>query len=368
MAAAEPAERSCNDRWHADSCSGLHALHSFGQGHQSRLTQDERVPPGCDPESVVLAFRVPNELDGQRLDRFVQWRIPRLTRSRAGEIVQACAYLATGQRRLPSDRVHVGETVLLVRERFVEPSTPREFGIVHRDDALTVVDKPAGLPVHPSATYHRNTLTNLLRERFGEPTPQLCHRLDRETSGLVVCALPGPDEVAVKQQFAERLVEKEYLAIVRGRVTSGEGRIELPLRRAREGLHLLMEAHSDGAPSTTEYRVLDRRGDRTLVHLRPQTGRQHQLRVHLSEIGHPIVGDKLYGPERESAFLERIEKGMTDDLRARLGHERHALHAYRCTIEHPRTRERVTFTAPLSPDLVRLWEQTEAEIETAGEA
>lgn len=314
------------------------------------------VPPGCDPASVVLTFRVPNELDGQRLDRFVQWRIPRLSRSRASEIVQACAYLATGERRLPSDRVYAGETVLLVRERFVEPSTPREFGIVYRDSALTVVDKPAGLPVHPSATYHRNTLTNLLRERFGEPTPQICHRLDRETSGVVVCAMSGPDEVAVKHQFANRLVGKEYLAVVRGRMAQDQGRIDVPLRRAREGLHLLMEAHPEGAPSSTEYRVMARRGERSLVHLRPHTGRQHQLRVHLAEIGHPIIGDKLYGPDGASAFLERIEKGMTHELRARLGHDRHALHAYRCTIEHPRTQERMTFTAPLAPDLAALWD------------
>src|SRR5690606_16529614 len=108
-------------------------------------------------------------------------------------------------------------------------------------------------------------------------------------------------------------------------------------------------------PALTEYRVIARRGDRTLVHLHPQTGRQHQLRVHLAALGHPIVGDKLYGPEGQGAFLERIETGMTADLQARLGHDRQALHAYRCTIEHPRSGERVTFTAPLAADLVALW-------------
>jgi 23S rRNA pseudouridine1911/1915/1917 synthase len=321
---------------------------------------DTPVPPGCDPTSVVLTFPVPNELDGQRLDRFVQWRIPRVSRSRAGEIIRACAFLPDGARRAPSDRVRAGEVVLLVRERFVEPETPREFGVLHRDESLTVVDKPAGLPVHPSATYHRNTLTNLLRERFGAPSPQICHRLDRETSGVVVCALPGPDEVSVKEQFAARTVGKEYLAIVRGRIAAREGVIELPLRRATGGLHLTMEAHEDGLPARTAYRVVGRRGDRTLVHLRPQTGRQHQLRVHLAAIGHPIVGDKLYGPEGEAAFVERIETGMTDDLRARLGHERHALHAYRCIVDHPRTGQRETFTAPLAVDLRALWASTPA--------
>ncbi|UJR80375.1 RluA family pseudouridine synthase [Sandaracinus amylolyticus] len=317
------------------------------------------VPPGCDPDSVVLAFRVPNELDGQRLDRFVHWRIPRLTRERANEIVVHCAYRDDGSRRVPSERVRAGEIVLLVRERFVEPETPQSFGVLYQDEAITVVDKPAGLPVHPSATYHKNTLTSMLRARWGANGPHICHRLDRETSGVVVCAIPGPDEVAVKRQFETRIVAKEYLAIVRGRVEADEMRIDRPLRRASEGLHLRMEPHDDGLPALTGLRVVERRGDRTLVHLEPHTGRQHQLRVHLAAIGHPIVGDKLYGPGTSSEFVEWVETGMTDALRGRLGHERHALHAYRCTIEHPRTGARMTFTAPLASDLEALWASVE---------
>jgi 23S rRNA pseudouridine1911/1915/1917 synthase len=335
----------------------VHALHPLGPRHQGRLTGRAPVvpvPPGCDPGSVVLTFRVPNELDGQRLDRFVEWRIPRLGRARAADVVRACAYLPDGTRRLPSDRVRAGETVLLVRERFAEPATPREFGLLHRDDAITAVDKPPGLPVHPSATYHRNTLTHLLAERFGADAPQICHRLDRETSGVVVCATRGPDEVAVKRLFEQRLVEKEYLAIVRGRVAA-DREIDLPLRRASSGLHVKMEADPAGAPARTELRVLEHRGDRSLVSLRPLTGRQHQLRVHLSSIGHSIVGDKIYGPESEAAFLEHVETGMTDDLRRRLGHERQALHAHRVALAHPRTGARTLFEAPLAPDLASLW-------------
>jgi 23S rRNA pseudouridine1911/1915/1917 synthase len=311
--------------------------------------------PGVGPEAVVLSFRVPNELDGQRLDRFVQWRIPRLTRDRAREIVRACAIRQDGTRRAPSDRVRAGEFVLLVRERFVEPATPRTFGVLYRDEALTIVDKPPGLPVHPSATYHRNTLTALLREAYGEAAPQICHRLDRETSGIVVCARPGPDEVAVKRQFGERQVDKEYVAIVRGRLARDEGRIDLPLRRAREGLHLRMEVDADGLPAVTTYRVVERQENRTLVRLIPHTGRQHQLRVHLSAIGHPIVGDKLYGPDAENAFLEFVETGMTESLRLRLGHERQALHALRIALAHPRSGERIEVWAPLAADLVALW-------------
>lgn len=316
-------------------------------------------PPGCDPDSIVLAFGVPNELDGQRLDRFVHWRIPRLTRARAGEIVRACAFHADGGRRAPEERVRAGETVLLVRERFVEPAVEADFVVLYRDDALTVVDKPPGLPVHPSASYHRNTLTHRLWARFGHDGPHICHRLDRETSGVVVCAIPGPDEVLVKRQFELRQVEKEYLAIVRGRIADDRGTIDRPLRHAKSGLHTRMELArqaEDGAlEAITDYEVIERRGDRTLVHLRPRTGRQHQLRVHLAGIGHPIVGDKLYGEGSEGLYMRIVEHGIDDAIRAQLGHDRHALHAFRCTLTHPRSGDRVRFEAPLAVDLAELW-------------
>jgi 23S rRNA pseudouridine1911/1915/1917 synthase len=307
---------------------------------------------------VVLTFDVPNELDGQRLDRFLVWRIPRLTRSRAGEITRACAVLADGTRRSPSDRVRAGETVLLVRERFVEPDAPREFAVIHQDAQVVVVDKPAGLPIHPSATYHRNTLTNLLLERFGEGGPRIVHRLDKETSGIVVCGMPGPPMVLLNRQFESREVEKGYLAIVRGRIEADEGVIDSAMRPVTSGLHLLMEVHPEGLSARTAYRVVERRASATLVHLFPETGRQHQLRVHLASIGHPIVGDKLYGPEREAAFLEHIETGMTPELLARLGHARHALHAHRVVFLHPGTNERTAFTSPLPRDLEELWQRS----------
>jgi 23S rRNA pseudouridine1911/1915/1917 synthase len=306
---------------------------------------------------VVLVFRVPNELDGQRLDRFLEWRIPRLTRERAAEIVEACARDADDGPRKPWERVHAGETVRLVRERFREPEAPRVFGVLYADPELVVVDKPPGLPVHPSATYHRNTLTNLLRERFGEGGPHIAHRLDKETSGIVVCAPPGPFEVRLKKQFEARTVVKTYLAVVRGVVGPDVLVIDRPMRRATSGLHMCMEVHPEGADALTELEVVSRRADRTLVLLRPRTGRQHQLRVHLAAIGHPILGDKLYGPGAQDIFFEVIEQGMTTSARARLGHVRHALHAHRIELDHPRTGKRCVFESPLPEDLVALLDE-----------
>jgi 23S rRNA pseudouridine1911/1915/1917 synthase len=332
---------------------------SSGAGEPSGGAADVGHEPSED-DTVVLTFRVPGELEGQRLDRFLEWRIPRLSRERAREIIEACARREDGSPRASWERVHAGEIVRLVRERFREPDAPREFGVIHEDPVLTIVDKPAGLPVHPSATYHRNTLTNLLRERYGEGAPHIAHRLDKETSGIVACAPPGPHEVRLKKQFEARTVGKIYLAIVRGVVAEYTRRIELPMRRATSGLHMCMETHPSGAEAITELEVLERRADRTLVRLTPRTGRQHQLRVHMAAIGHPILGDKLYGPGAQELFFTVIEQGMTPTLRAALGHERHALHAHALTIEHPLSGERVTFVSPLPADLVGLLEERAA--------
>ncbi|MCZ7678436.1 MAG: RluA family pseudouridine synthase [Sandaracinaceae bacterium] len=271
--------------------------------------------------------------------------------------MRACAYHEDGRRRQPSERVREGEVVLLVRPRFEARRRPPPSRVLYEDEAMVVVDKPAGLPVHPSASYHRNTLTFLLRQRYPDRTPHLAHRLDRETSGVLVCARTLEDERHLKKAFERREVQKTYLAIARGRVEADEGRIDLPLGRPDEGLHLLMEVREDGAPSRTRYRVAARAPEHTLVALAPETGRQHQLRVHLAAIGHPIVGDKLYGPEGAQPFLDYIEEGMTPALAARLGHDRRALHAHALTVEHPRTGRPFEMVAPLALDLVALWER-----------
>jgi len=315
------------------------------------------LPPGCDPASILLTFPVAPEHAGQRLDRFVQSRIPRLSRTRAQEIVRNCAYRADGTRRRPSERVRAGETVILVRPQFEEPHVPLFFDVLYEDEAILAIDKPSGLPVHPSATYHKNTLTFLLRERFGDDSPQIAHRLDRETSGLLLCGRTLDAERELKDAFENRRVSKRYLAIVQGVIPQDEGRIELPINQAKEGLHILMEVTrpDEGYPSVTRFRVLARSERATLVALAPESGRQHQLRVHLSALGFPIVGDKLYGPEGVQPFLDYLDTGMTGPLRRRLGHDRQALHAYELTFQHPSTGDNMTLHAPLPDDLIALW-------------
>jgi 23S rRNA pseudouridine1911/1915/1917 synthase len=322
------------------------------------LAPDVPRPPGSPPDAVVLQFVVPAELAGLRLDRFVQDRMPRLSRTRAQAIVRSSAYRADGERRRPADIVRSGEIVILVRDRFVEPVTPLHFGVLHEDDALLIVDKPSGLPMHPTATYHKHTLSYLLRERYAAEygfAPRIAHRLDRETSGAVVCGKTLDAERILKRGFEKHSVEKSYLAIVRGELAHNSGEIDLPLAPVREGLHVLMEIRDDGLTAHTHYEIRDRIAGYTLLALRPRSGRQHQLRVHLAAIGHPIVGDKLYGPEREAPFLEYIETGMTPTLEARLGHDRQALHAHTLAFAHPSTGEPFEIAAPFPEDLSALW-------------
>ena len=345
----------------------MHPLHSFGQGPEGGLRRrklsqreasDENIapPPGKDPDSIVLTFVVPPDCGGMRLDRFLQRRIPRLSRTRAQQVIRSCAVHADGRARRPSDIVRDGEVVLVVRERFVEPEVPRDFDVVFEDDAVLALAKPAGLPMHRTATYHRNTLSYVLRERYGmSDPPRIAHRLDRETSGLVLCAKTREAERVLKEHFERHRVHKRYLAIVRGVPSPRVGTIDLPLAAVKEGLHVCMEVSEEGASAMTRYRVRAVRAGHALVELSPKSGRQHQLRVHLAAIGTPIVGDKLYGPEGTAPFLEMIETGMTPELLQRLGHPRQALHAHSAAFAHPSDGRMMRLTARLPADMHHLW-------------
>lgn len=319
------------------------------------MSESPYIPVGCDPESILLTFPVPREFAGLRLDRFIQNRIPRLSRTRANEIVKACAYRQDGTRRRASERVRAGEVVLLVRPPMNEPEAPLDFGVLYEDEHVLVVDKPAGLPMHPTATYHKHTLTWLLKERYGADPPQFAHRLDRETSGVVICGKTRDMERALKNSFQYRHTEKTYLAVVHG-APPATGLIDRDIAPVTDGLHVMMEVKppGEGLSAVTTFRTL-KAGERySLVELSPETGRQHQLRVHLAHLGFPIVGDKLYGVEGPAPFLEYIETGMTPALARRLVLPRHALHAQALSITHPVTGEPLHIRSPLPDELDHL--------------
>jgi 23S rRNA pseudouridine1911/1915/1917 synthase len=245
--------------------------------------------------------------------------------------------------------------------------------IVYEDDALLVVDKPAGLALHPTARYHLTTLTWALSARHrnaqGEK-PDPAHRLDRETSGLVACGRTPRDTRDLKAQFAGRRVRKSYLALVEGAPTGEAFSIDHPLTVGGGRVKVKANVDPQGAASVTTCEVVARYRDAagkplSLLRCVPLTGRQHQIRAHLHAAGYPIVGDKLYGPSEE-IFLRLAESGGApaadgafDELidateRAALRLPRQALHAATLSFAHPRTKEPLHFESPLPQDIEAL--------------
>lgn len=303
--------------------------------------------------------------DGFRLDRFIASRIARLSRTRVQGIVESgrVRRAETGEVLLRvSQRVRAGETLIIQRPAPAEPPVVFDYRELFRDDSLLVVDKPAGLPVHPSARYHRHTLTQVLRARLGAGHGwEMAHRLDRETSGVMVFGRRGGSAGAVKKSFIAREVEKVYWALVRG-CLSEPVRIDMALGPAR-GSQIRVKmgpvpVDEGGLPAVTRVRALAGgtfRGEPiTLVEALPETGRQHQIRVHLAEIGYPLIGDKLYGISEEK-FLKIVEGGRPlAELEAELGLSRHALHAAALTLPHPVSGERVRFEAAWPAELAAI--------------
>jgi 23S rRNA pseudouridine1911/1915/1917 synthase len=333
-----------------------------------KLPPNELVRPSDVPEgAVVSVFRVPPEVAGQRLDVFLQSQLRRTSRTRAQLIVRASAFDRAGRRLRPNDRVQAEQHVFLWRAPWDEDPVPRDIPILHEDEHLLAVDKPANLPVHPTARYHHNTLIKILqRERPGQFL-SLGHRIDRETSGVLLVSKTSECDRALKRMLEERDdVGKEYVAITWGVPDDGSGRRAFRCEKSLEldpSSALRVKMRLGETPSalaaTTDFvvdEVRSKRDGRRYARVRCvlHTGRQHQIRVHLASYGTPIVGDKLYGPD-EGMFARHADGDLTDEDRARLELSRHALHAARLELPHPITGAPLAIEAPLADDLVAFW-------------
>jgi 23S rRNA pseudouridine1911/1915/1917 synthase len=313
------------------------------------------------PQVVRVVFTVEPNYAGWRLDRYLQDKIRRLSRERIQHLIENRLEGPGGRRLKPSTRVAPGLTFALLREAEPEPETPMEFRVVLDDGALLAIDKPAGLPVHPTARYAAHTFTALAKARFPDRKVDPAHRLDRETSGLLVCGSDPEWTKRLKRDFAHARVKKTYLAIALGAPAADRFTVDAPLALTGASLvRVRMHVDAAGLPSTTDFEVLERRvaADGAAVALlacRPRTGRQHQIRAHLRHAGLPMVGDKIYGPDEE-IFDRFTRRAMTDDDHARLRLTRHALHAWRLELPHPRTREEVRLEAELPEDLRAFWD------------
>ncbi len=323
-------------------------------------------PPAGDHAGWIdIPLVVDAGASGHRLDRFLALRIRRLSRTRVQTIIargQVRCVERPGEQLRAASRVHAGQTVIVSRPAPVEPSSPHTASVLHHDGALLVLDKPAGLAVHPSARYHKHTLTAVLRDVFGPGHGwEMAHRLDRETSGVIAFGRHGGSASILKRAFGRRQVAKQYLAIVHG-ILAGSVRIDVPIGaavgsrvRIKMGPRALADGGMTALTEVTPLRHAAFRGSPiTLVEARPHTGRQHQIRVHLDHIGHPVLGDKLYGID-ESAFLAVYDHGrLMDEFEAELGLGRQALHAHVLEIDHPAHGQRMRLTAPWPADLAAI--------------
>jgi 23S rRNA pseudouridine1911/1915/1917 synthase len=327
-----------------------------------------------DGRKETLSYRVAEGEQGLRLDQWLAKRLSWRSRSSVVKLLDEGLVELSGRSARANRRVAVGDTVTVqlprpLRDEALVPrggamsSLPRLF----EDECLIAIDKPPDVPVHPAGRLlHHTVITALHREyrNHEDPTldviPKLCHRLDLETSGVLLVAKTQQALIFVQAQFERRTVKKEYLALVHGRVQGEEGLIDLPLGPAIGGLATQMAVrHDGGQPARTRWRVRQRWRDHTLLHIHLLTGRHHQIRVHVATLGHPVVGDKLYC-EDEGLFLRYSDKSLTAEDHAALQHARQALHSHALEFVHP-SKGTLRIESPWPADLEALCEGLPAE-------
>lgn len=311
----------------------------------------------------------------QFLQRFLAWRSRAQIQGliRAGHVLVAAATPECPRGKgtpavelRPGRRLHDGSRVVIViPEELRVPITPQfqdELVILWEDEGALAIDKPPMVAVHPSGRHLSGTLIQKVHALYGsralprEARPRLCHRLDRETSGILLVGKHPRAHSELMLQFENREVEKEYLAIVQGSPDSDRGVIERDLGPARGSrVQIKMTTVASGLASRTEWSVVRRYRGCALVACRPLTGRQHQIRVHMESIGHPLVGDKLYGPD-EDYFQKAADGSLTDGDLAALELPRQALHNHRLAFRSPTSGERIEVVSPLAPDLAAFLE------------
>ncbi|MGE5593529.1 MAG: RluA family pseudouridine synthase [Betaproteobacteria bacterium] len=302
--------------------------------------------------------RVDERDEGKRLDVYVAGRLA-LSRSAAQRLIDEGRALVDGERAKAARRVRAGDvvTVELPESRPLDVAPENlPLDILYEDGDIIVINKPRGLVVHPAAGNWSGTLVNALLAHCrdlsgigGKIRPGIVHRLDKDTSGVIVVAKNDAAHLALSRDLKERAVEKTYLAIVHGVPRAKRGVINAPI--GRHPLHrkrMAVVPEGQGRAALTEYEVLEELGGHALLKVHPVTGRTHQIRVHLAHIGHPIVGDPVYGGRR----------GKPSDWPEISGQ---ALHAASVSLDHPRTGERMTFTAPLPTDMRRLLARLRSE-------
>ena len=288
-----------------------------------------------------VRITVGRERLGERLDRFLTTTLTGFSRSRIQSLIHGGFITLNGRPARPRDPVRPGDRIQLIEPAPEKVETlPQDIplDVIYEDDDLIVVNKQPGLVVHPGAANRDNTLVNALLHHCknlsgigGKERPGIVHRLDKETSGCLVAAKNDEAHQSLAKQFASRTIDKLYLALVAGILRDTSGTIEAPIARHAVHRQRMSVEPRRGRIAKTEYRVLRAGKECSLVECKLHTGRTHQIRVHLHYLGHPILGDKVYG-----ARLKDLPRQM--------------LHAWKLEFVHPRTKERKLFEAPVPQD------------------
>jgi 23S rRNA pseudouridine1911/1915/1917 synthase len=306
------------------------------------------------PKFQTHLIELPPSAAGLRLDQALAAALPQYSRARLQRWIRSGAVRVAGVPGRPRDLIHGGEAVAVEAEFEPDERVAAEdiaLDIIFEDAALLVLCKPAGMIVHPGAGAREHTLQNALLAHDPElarvPRAGLIHRLDKDTSGLLLVARTPEVHTRLAAAMQAREIEREYLALCLGAPTGG-GTVDEPIGRHRSA-RTHMAVRADGRPAVTHYWIQERFRAHTLLRVRLETGRTHQIRVHLAHIGLPVVGDPVYGGRR------RLIAGASPALAAALkGFPRQALHARRLAFEHPLSGERLSFEAPLPADFQAL--------------
>jgi 23S rRNA pseudouridine1911/1915/1917 synthase len=313
------------------------------------------------PADSAFSIRVKPSDEGKRLDVLLASLLTDCTRTFVAGLITDEHVRVDGRPKKPGYRVKSGENI----SGDIPPPVPVEFkpesipiNIIHEDDHIVVVNKQPGLVVHPAPGHYSGTLVNGLLYHCpnlggigGELRPGIVHRLDKDTSGILVVAKNDAAHTNLSRQFKSRKVKKVYLALVHGNMKSPTGSIKLPIGRHPVDRKRMSTVSTTGRTAITNWRVKERFKGLALLELDLKTGRTHQIRVHCSALHHPIVGDKVYGPRKPEKTIAGDHQQSEKILQVLKSVKRQMLHAWRLGFRHPHTEETVTFESPLPEDM-----------------
>lgn len=323
------------------------------------------MPKSIQDEPQILTATISDDATGKRLDQALSQMFDDYSRARLQQWIKSGRVTVEGQQRKAKDKVYVGEKIVMQVEADIEVTWEAEdlpLDIIYEDDDILVINKPVGLVVHPAPGHSSGTLCNGLLHKVPNaanlPRAGVVHRLDKDTSGIMVVAKTLSAHSSLVESLQAREIKREYIALVQGETTAG-GTIDEPIGRHkvdRKRMAVLGDLDSGAKHAVTHYRIRQRFHSYTLLDVKLETGRTHQIRVHMAHIHSPIVGDPVYGGRA------RTPKNCSEELRHAIQRfKRQALHAFQLTLQHPITKQEMSWQAPLADDIKELLTSLEAK-------